>query len=55
MDVERTTVNPWSWLLDLGYNQAGIGYGQTRTLYCAGQTAMWGDGKPSTPVTWRRG
>lgn len=44
--VERTTVNPWTWSLDLGYNQGEIVSGQTRTLYCAGQTAMSGDGKP---------
>ncbi|RZU03584.1 enamine deaminase RidA (YjgF/YER057c/UK114 family) [Kribbella rubisoli] len=46
MAVERTTVNPWTWSLDLGYNQGEIVSGQTRTLYCAGQTAMSGDGKP---------
>jgi enamine deaminase RidA (YjgF/YER057c/UK114 family) len=30
----------------MGYNQGEIVSGQTRTLYCAGQTAMSGDGKP---------
>ncbi|WP_432894527.1 RidA family protein [Kribbella sp. CA-245084] len=44
--MERTTVNPWTWSLDLGYNQGEIVSGQTRTLYCAGQTAMSDDGKP---------
>ena len=42
--MERTAVNPWS--LEMGYNQGEIVAGHTRTLYCAGQTAMSGDGKP---------
>ncbi|GGS35220.1 hypothetical protein GCM10010171_32240 [Actinokineospora fastidiosa] len=46
MAVERTTVNPWNWSLELGYNQGEVVAGHTRTLYCAGQTAMSGDGKP---------
>ncbi|WUU22251.1 RidA family protein [Kribbella sp. NBC_00662] len=46
MAVERTTVNPWTWSLELGYNQGELISGQTRTLYCAGQTAMSTDGKP---------
>ncbi|WP_371408032.1 RidA family protein [Kribbella sp. NBC_00662] len=44
--MERTTVNPWTWSLELGYNQGELISGQTRTLYCAGQTAMSTDGKP---------
>ncbi|PRX63309.1 enamine deaminase RidA (YjgF/YER057c/UK114 family) [Nonomuraea fuscirosea] len=44
--MERTAVNPWAWSADLGYNQGELVSGQTRTLYCAGQTAMSGDGKP---------
>lgn len=44
--MERTAVNPWAWSLELGYNQGEIVSGHTRTLYCAGQTAMSGDGKP---------
>jgi enamine deaminase RidA (YjgF/YER057c/UK114 family) len=46
MAVERTAVNPWAWSVGMGYNQGEIVSGQTRTLYCAGQTAMSGDGKP---------
>ncbi len=46
MTVERTTVNPWPWSTELGYNQGEIVSGHTRTLYCAGQTAMSADGKP---------
>jgi enamine deaminase RidA (YjgF/YER057c/UK114 family) len=44
--VERTTVNPWTWSVKLGYNQGEVVSGHTRTLYCAGQTAMSGDGEP---------
>lgn len=46
MAVERTTVNPWTWSVDMGYNQGEIVSGHTRTLYCSGQAAMSGDGKP---------
>jgi enamine deaminase RidA (YjgF/YER057c/UK114 family) len=44
--VQRTAVNPWPWSVELGYNQGELVSGHTRTLYCAGQTAMSGDGKP---------
>lgn len=44
--MERTAVNPWAWSVELGYNQGEVVSGQTRTLYCAGQAAMNGDGKP---------
>jgi enamine deaminase RidA (YjgF/YER057c/UK114 family) len=44
--MERTAVNPWPWSVDLGYNQAELVSGHTRTLYCSGQTAMSPDGKP---------
>lgn len=46
MAMERTAVNPWAWSVEMGYNQGEIVSGHTRTLYCAGQTAMSGDGKP---------
>ncbi len=46
MAVERTAVNPWAWSVELGYNQGEVVSGHTRTLYCAGQTAMSGDGRP---------
>jgi enamine deaminase RidA (YjgF/YER057c/UK114 family) len=44
--MERTAVNPWTWSTELGYNQGELVSGHTRTLYCSGQTAMNGDGKP---------
>jgi enamine deaminase RidA (YjgF/YER057c/UK114 family) len=46
MAVDRTAVNPWAWSAELGYDQGVLVSGQTRTLYCAGQTATDGDGKP---------
>lgn len=46
MAVQRTAVNPWAWSVELGFNQGEIVSGQTRTLYCSGQTAMDADGKP---------
>ncbi|WP_211215961.1 RidA family protein [Catelliglobosispora koreensis] len=46
MTLNRAAINPWTWSVALGYNQGEIVSGQTRTLYCAGQTAMSGDGKP---------
>ena len=46
MAMDRSAVNPWTWSVELGYNQGEIVSGHIRTLYCAGQTAMSGDGKP---------
>jgi enamine deaminase RidA (YjgF/YER057c/UK114 family) len=44
--MERTAVNPWAWATELEYNQGEVISGQSRTLYCAGQAAMGGDGEP---------
>ncbi|MGI5499821.1 RidA family protein [Lentzea sp. CA-135723] len=44
--MERTPVNPWPWSAQLGYHQGEVVTGQTRTLYCAGQTSMNAEGKP---------
>lgn len=46
MAVERTAVNPVTWSVEMGFNQGELVSGHTRTLYCSGQTAMGGDGKP---------
>ncbi|MDI6104243.1 RidA family protein [Actinoplanes sp. NEAU-A12] len=46
MTMDRSAVNPWTWSAALGYNQGEVVSGHTRTLYCAGQTAMSADGKP---------
>ncbi|MBX9359887.1 RidA family protein [Streptomyces sp. WAC04114] len=44
--MERTAINPVTWSLEMGFNQGEMVTGHTRTLYCSGQTAMSGDGKP---------
>ncbi|MFB9320909.1 RidA family protein [Cryptosporangium minutisporangium] len=44
--MDRSAVNPWTWSVQLGYNQGEVVSGHTRTLYCSGQTAMSDDGKP---------
>lgn len=44
--MERIAVNPVTWSVEMGFNQGEVVSGQTRTLYCSGQTAMDGDGKP---------
>ncbi|MFG3255427.1 RidA family protein [Streptomyces sp. NPDC048172] len=44
--MEKTAVNPWAWSGEMGYNQGEIVSGHTRTLYCAGQTAMSAKGEP---------
>lgn len=44
--MERTAVNPVTWSVEMGFNQGELVSGHTRTLYCSGQTAMSGEGKP---------
>lgn len=38
--MERTVVNPWSWSVEMGFNQGEVVTGTTRTLYCAGQSSV---------------
>jgi len=51
--MKRTAVNPWSWSLNFGYNQAEIFEGANRHLVCAGQTAVDADGNPQHPEDMR--
>ena len=44
--MERTAINPVTWSLNLGFNQAEVVAGHSRTLYCSGQTATSADGRP---------
>ena len=44
--MKKTAVNPWSWSLKFGYNQAEVLEGAKRHLICAGQTAVDADGNP---------
>ena len=47
--MRRTAVNPWQWSISMGFNQAEVVTDHTRMLFCAGQTAMDGDGNPQHP------
>ncbi len=51
--MKRTPVNPWSWSLNVGYNQAEILEGANRQLICAGQTAVDAAGNPQHPDDMR--
>ncbi len=42
--MKRTPVNPWSWSLNFGFNQAEVVEGHTKVLFCSGQTSVDGDG-----------
>jgi enamine deaminase RidA (YjgF/YER057c/UK114 family) len=47
--VERVPVNPWSWSLRFGFNQAERIEGHRRVLVCSGQTATDAEGRPRHP------
>jgi enamine deaminase RidA (YjgF/YER057c/UK114 family) len=51
--MQRTIINPWTWSLKFGFNQAEILEGVTRELVCAGQTAVDADGNPQHPDDMR--
>ena len=51
--MKRTPVNPWSWSLQVGYNQAELIEGAKRLLHCAGQTAVDAEGNPQHPSDMR--
>ena len=44
--MERTAINPWEWSVSMGYNQGEVVSGQSRTLFCAGQTSVDNEGAP---------
>ena len=46
---ERTPINPVSWSLKLGFDQAELIEGHRRQLVCSGQDAVDADGKPQHP------
>jgi enamine deaminase RidA (YjgF/YER057c/UK114 family) len=46
---ERTPINPWSWSLTLGFDQAQLIEGHRRELVCSGQDAVDADGSPQHP------
>lgn len=49
MTIQRRAINPWAWSAEMGFNQAELVTGATRTLHVAGQTAMDPDGRPQHP------
>jgi enamine deaminase RidA (YjgF/YER057c/UK114 family) len=44
--VDRRIVNPWTWQDNFGYSQAIEVSGAQRTIFCAGQTSIDGEGRP---------
>ena len=44
--MNRTPINPWSWSVKVGYNQAEIVENVSKQLICAGQTAVDANGAP---------
>src|SRR3954467_13664237 len=47
--MERTAVNPWSWSLNLGFDQAELVEGHRRELVCSAQDAVDANGDPQHP------
>ena len=47
--MQRTSVNPHSWTIGLGFDQAQLIEGHQRMLVCSGQDAVDADGKPQHP------
>jgi enamine deaminase RidA (YjgF/YER057c/UK114 family) len=46
---ERTPINPWSWSVNIGFDQAQLIEGYQRQLVCSGQDAVDADGTPQHP------
>lgn len=47
--MERTAVNPWSWSVQLGFDQAQLVEGRHRELICSGQDAVDANGNAQHP------
>lgn len=47
--MERTSVNPWSWSVQLGFDQAQLIEGYRRVLICSGQDAVDANGNAQHP------
>jgi len=43
-NMQRKTINPWTWQQKFGYQQGVEATGATRTLWISGQTSLDGDG-----------
>ena len=44
--AETKPINPWAWQDNFGFSQAIDVRGGQRTVFCAGQTSVDGDGNP---------
>jgi enamine deaminase RidA (YjgF/YER057c/UK114 family) len=47
--MQRTAVNPWSWSVKLGFDQAQLVEGHRRVLICSGQDAVDANGNAQHP------
>jgi enamine deaminase RidA (YjgF/YER057c/UK114 family) len=47
--MQRKAINPHSWTIALGFDQAQLIEGHRRLLVCSGQDAVDADGKPQHP------
>jgi enamine deaminase RidA (YjgF/YER057c/UK114 family) len=47
--AQRTPINPHSWTIALGFDQAQLIEGHQRLLVCSGQDAVDADGQPQHP------
>jgi enamine deaminase RidA (YjgF/YER057c/UK114 family) len=47
--MQRTPINPHSWTVKLGFDQAVLIEGHQRMLLCSGQDAVDADGNPQHP------
>ena len=47
--MRRTAINPHSWTVGLGFDQAQLIEASTRQLVCSGQDAVDADGRPQHP------
>jgi enamine deaminase RidA (YjgF/YER057c/UK114 family) len=47
--MQRTSINPSSWSIKLGFDQGQLIEGHRRMLVCSGQDAVDADGQPQHP------
>lgn len=47
--MQRTSINPVSWSVDLGFDAAELIEGHQRQLLCSGQDAVDANGNPQHP------
>ena len=47
--MNRTTLNPWAWSVNLGFDQGHVVEGHRRLLLASGQDSVDADGSPVHP------